>query len=191
MRCNLPQETKTKKLNSLPSDLLELAEELIADKFDVKEEVVEKKSRPNFPGSIPKREEYDWIGVDTVSISPGDVFVDPNAVSSFTRHRSDEVRTRIDFFSRRRIASVSIAIPTTRGIRDSICRLDQANLPRDNRKILMSSRFWNELKRDPDIAHYLSYSDRGRGYGMEYVGSMLGCKMFVSPDGTTEVEVSY
>lgn len=49
----LPKEAKTQKLESLPSDLRKLADELIGEKFKV-EEVVERKSRPRFQQEYPR-----------------------------------------------------------------------------------------------------------------------------------------
>lgn len=201
MSYDLPQATKTRKIQSLSGDQRKIAEELIAEKFDVKEEVVESRDSASF------RQEYGFMpGPEVIfqSTPSGpngfyDVLNESHdgpfgGSSSYTRHRADEVRTRVDFYTRRRVSTVAIQRCSTRGIMDALSRLDMENLPRSNRVIRLGRGFWMEFRRDEDVARYMAYRDSGRGYGHdngEYIGHMFGCPIFVAEGIMSEVEVSY
>lgn len=50
MSISLPKELKTSKVETLPDDLKSIAEKMLAEKFGIEEEVLERKSPPSFRG---------------------------------------------------------------------------------------------------------------------------------------------
>ena len=69
MSTNLPQEVQTSKVTTLPDDLKKIAEEMLAEKFGVKEVVTE--SGSPFSGNGKASATY---------VRPDDVFIDPSDV---------------------------------------------------------------------------------------------------------------
>ena len=134
---------KTRKLNSLPSDLKLIAEELIIAKFG--DEVVEKrkekkvaKSTNSFPGDDFFRQEYTFgfdMGRESVTTVDerfiGSSITATEAMVAATRHEP-RVDRRIDFHSRSSYFVTPITRADTRAFRDAIQRLDYEIAP--NRK---------------------------------------------------------
>lgn len=187
---------KTRRLNSLPSDLKSIAEELIVAKFGdeavvkrtVKKEVVKRKSSASFPGYNEFRQEYA-IGIDMgrESITTVDERFISSSISalnemvSATRHEP-RVDRRIDFHSRSSFSTTPITRADTRAFRDAIQRLDYENAPRHKRRASVSHEFARELMSHPDFPMFAAFRDdryRGYNYG-RYVGEMFGVPIFAN-----------
>lgn len=190
---HLPKELRTRKINSLPDDLKGIAEELIAVKFDIKEEVVERKRSSSFPGHDFYRQEYA-VGIDmgfasdeisTSRIADGSI----STAYAMARLRGDSpgIEVSLDFATRERIYRTPITEPTFRGIRDALYRLDEANAPRrDVKAFIGSRRFLDYLRSESDIAFHIAYSERHRGK-REYLGHIFGVPFFVVEGVPTEI----
>jgi hypothetical protein len=179
---HLPKELRTRKINSLPEDLKGIAEELIAVKFDIREEIVTKKR------SRPFRQEYpSGYGIEVSA--DGDIRMGALGEPFMGRFRGDSpgVEVSHDFATRERIYRTPIAEPTFRGIRDALYRLDEANAPRRDVKAFIGSRgFLDYLRSDRDIGQHIAYSDRHRGK-REYLGDIFGVSFFVVEGVPTEI----
>lgn len=184
---------KTRKLNSLPSDLKSIAEELIIAKFG--DEVVEKrkekkvaKSTNSFPGYNEFRQEYT-IGIDMghESITTVDERFIGSSISTLNEmvtatRREPGVDRRIDFYSRSSYFTTPITRADTRAFRDAIQRLDYENAPRHKRRASVSPQFARELMSHPDFPMFAAFRDdryRGYNYG-HYVGEMFGIPIFAT-----------
>lgn len=188
---------KTRKLNSLPSDLKSIAEELIIAKFG--DEVVEKrkekkvaKSTNSFPGYDEYRQEYGHIGIDMglgsheatlirltkYDDGHGNAFVVPEHQT--TRRGEPGVDRRVDFYSRSYHFVTPITRADTRAFRDAIQRLDYENAPRHKRRASVSPDFARELMSHPDFPQFAAFrEDRYRGYRYgRYIGEMFGVPIF-------------
>lgn len=177
---HLPKELRTRKINSLPDDLKGIAEELIAVKFDIKEEVVERKRSSSFPGHDFYRQEYA-VGIDMGFAS--------DTAYAMARLRGDSpgIEVSLDFATRERIYRTPITEPTFRGIRDALYRLDEANAPRrDVKAFIGSRRFLDYLRSESDIAFHIAYSEGHRGK-REYLGHIFGVPFFVVEGVPTEI----
>lgn len=182
---------KTRKLNSLPSDLKSIAEELIIAKFG--DEVVVKrkekkvvKSTSSFPG-LSKQDPRDYqFGIDM------GLRFDETAVARFAESvsqsefygrfesREPRVDRKVDFYSRSSYFTTPITRADTRAFRDAIQRLDYENAPRHKRRASVSPNFARELMSHPDFPRFAAFRDdryRGYRYG-NYVGEMFGVPIF-------------
>lgn len=178
-----------RKLNSLPSDLRSIADELIADKFPeekpkAKKEVVKRKA------SNPFRQEYGYtefghigidmgFGGDEKSIARFAAAFDESSVHHFTRNEPS-VDRRIDFHTRSSYFVTQIARADTRAFRDAIQRLDYENAPRHKRRASVSPEFARELMSHPDFPQFAAFRDdryRGQRTG-RYIGEMFGVPIF-------------
>lgn len=188
---HLPKELQTQKTKSLSGELKSIAEELIADKFDVKEEVVTKR------GSSFRRDVHSSQGEYTVGIDMGfgsdetaftglREITDDTEMVSF-RRTGPGVTEKIDFFSRKRCVSTPIVKPDTYGVQDALQRLDCANAPRNGRKAIVSPKFAHELKSSPYFAHYAYRDERHRGSREQYLATVFGVPVFVVPDAYCEM----
>ena len=184
------QDLQTKKTRSLPDDLKKIADELIAEKFAVKEEVVERKQAPD-----PFRQEYAYrfdmgfAGSETVTIRQRDVFIDPS-MDSATRVEPG-VERRVDFYSRRIIYSTPIVRADTRAFRDAVYRLDRENAPRNDRKAIIGGGMARELSSHPDFRQFAMFDERNRGSREKYLATMFGVPIFVVEGAMSEIQVSH
>jgi len=185
---------KTRKLNSLPSDLKSIAEELIVEKFGdeavvkklVKKEVVKRKASSPFPGFDEFRQEYA-IGIDMGRKSV--TTVDERFIGTATEaqlyalsRNEPSVQRRIDFHSRSSYFVTPITRADTRAFRDAIQRLDYENAPNYKRRASVSHEFARELMSHPDFPMFAAFRDdryRGQRYG-RYVGEMFGVPIFAN-----------
>lgn len=175
MSRNFPQATKTKKVSSLPDDLKKLAEDLIAEKFDVKEEVVEREAPRPFRQEYPGTSGPD----DRVRVASKDVFIDPH-LGQRLRRGEQGFRERIEVittpWSSRPVATVPVPDPSTHGLRTAITQLKLANIR--PRTFYMIPEFMEHLLvTDREFAHYYnrnadtSKSRHGIIYGIDVVVS--------------------
>jgi hypothetical protein len=185
---------KTRKLNSLPSDLKSIAEELIIAKFGdeavvkkvVKKEVKRAKSSSSFPGFDEFRQEYT-VGFDMgrESVTTVDERFVGSSISALhemvaATRREPGVDRRIDFHSRSSYFVTPITRADTRAFRDAIQRLDYENAPNHKRRASVSPDFARELLNHPDFRYFAGYRDdryRGYRYG-NYIGELFGVPIF-------------
>lgn len=139
----LPQELQTQKINSLSGELRDIAEELLAEKFDIKEEVVPQRD-DSFRGMGPQC----YCGPQYAQRCPahestynnGGQFGSPSeVVGHFDTWR--------DFSRRVQQISIYITSPShiVRGMMELLEKADMENWPRYRRTFIMA----------PDIARYL------------------------------------
>lgn len=189
---------KTRKLNSLPSDLKSIAEELIIAKFGdevvekpkaKKKEVVKRKASASFQ----RYDEYGFtdfaIGIDMgrESITTVDERFIGSSISALNEmvtatRREPGVDRRIDFYSRSSYFTTPITRADTRAFRDAIQRLDYENAPNYKRRASVSHEFARELMSHPDFPMFAAFRDdryRGQRYG-RYVGEMFGVPIFAN-----------
>lgn len=190
---------KTRKLNSLPSDLKSIAEELIIAKFGdeavvkkvVKKEVKRAKSSSSFPGfdEFSYFDGFGHIGIDMgrESITTVDERFIGSSISALNEmvtatRREPGVDRRIDFHSRSSYFTTPITRADTRAFRDAIQRLDYENAPNYKRRASVSHEFARELMSHPDFPMFAAFRDdryRGQRYG-RYVGEMFGVPIFAN-----------
>lgn len=193
---------KTRKLNSLPSDLKSIAEELIIAKFGdeavvkkvVKKEVKRAKSSSSFPGhSIKSFGDYT-VGID-MGFGADEELIARFAEAKFATQMVSERRIepgvdrRVDFYTRSYHFVTPITRADTRAFRDAIQRLDYENAPRHKRRASVSPDFARELVRDIDFGYYAAFRDdryRGYNYG-SYVGELFGVPIFATPGVYPEI----
>lgn len=194
---------QTRKLNSLPSDLKLIAEELIIAKFGdevvekPKKEVVKRKASNPFRGFDEVgffHQEYGHIGIDMGRESVttvderfiGSSITATEAMVAATRREPGReyfhgiVDRRIDFHTRSSYFVTPITRADTRAFRDAIQRLDYENAPRHKRRASVSHEFARELMSHPDFRYYAGYRDdryRGYRYG-NYIGELFGVPIF-------------
>lgn len=181
---------KTRKLNSLPSELKLIAEELILEKFGDDAVVPRKekkvvKSTSSFQ-RYSKQDPRDYqFGIDmglrfdeAAFAGFAESFSQSN-VSTFTRSEPG-VDRRVDYESRSMYFATPIVNPSTRAFRDSIQRLDYENAPRHKRKATVSPGFARELMSHPDFPQFAAFrEDRYRGYREgHYIGELFGVPIF-------------
>lgn len=183
---------KTRKLNSLPSDLKSIAEELIIAKFGdeavvkkaVKKEV-RKKSSSSFPGiSIKSFGDFTvgidmGLGLDEESITR---FAEAKFATSMVTSTRNEpsVERRVDFYSRSSYFVTPITRADTRAFRDAIQRLDYENAPNRERQATVPYEFARELMSHPDFPQFAGFREdryRGRNNG-QYIATLFGVPIF-------------
>lgn len=189
---------KTRKLNSLPSDLKSIAEELIIAKFGdevvekpkvKKKEVVKRKASASFQ----RYDEYGFtdfaVGIDMgrESITTVDERFIGSSISALNEmvtatRREPGVDRRIDFHSRSSYFVTPITRADTRAFRDAIQRLDYENAPNYKRRASVSPQFARELMSHPDFPMFAAFrEDRYRGYRYgRYIGEMFGVPIFAT-----------
>lgn len=167
---------KTRKLNSLPSDLKSIAEELIIAKFG--DEVVEKRKEKKVAKSTNSFPGYGHIGVEdyTIGIDMGRESITTIDARRFgasisaaqemvtATRREPGVDRRVDFYSRSSYFTTPITRADTRAFRDAIQRLDYENAPNYKRRASVSPQFARELMSHPDFPMFAAFrDDRYRG----------------------------
>ena len=168
MPTKLPQELKTSKVESLDGDLRSIAEQLIADKFGVKEEVVEKKSQASFPQCTCDPGFALRCVIHEPSSAPVRQGLDSYAswdVNRLARNR-EYIRTQDISF---------------RGIRELLVWADRKNLPQGKRRFLIGAYEKQILMRDMDFMQYVrAYMREGQrmqiyGCDVEIIASRHSC----------------
>ena len=183
----MQQPLQRRKLNSLPSDLRKIADELISAKFpeEPKKKGVRKKSSSSFPGyDVYYHRDYA-VGIDMGLGADEELvarFAEAKFAASMVSERRIEpgVDRKVDFYSRSSYFTTPITRADTRAFRDAIQRLDYENAPRHKRRASVSPDFARELMRHPDFPQFAAFrEDRYRGYRYgHYVGEMFGVPIF-------------
>lgn len=182
------QTLQRRKLNSLPSDLRKIADELIAAKFPEPKKEVRKISSSPFPGFNEFRQEYGHIGIDMGFASYeesafgfSDDGIAASTLVTATRHEPG-VDRRINFHTRSSYSVTQITRADTRAFRDAIQRLDYENAPHNRRRASVSPQFARELMSHPDFPMFAAFrEDRYRGYNYgHYIGEMFGVPIFAT-----------
>lgn len=146
MRSGLPKATQTAKLQSLPDDLRKIADDLLAEKFGVEEEVVEK-STASFQYDVRTDERSDArlnaIQFDTAyDIRRGRRFPDP-------------IKVEVQPWDGRRTATVLVNAPSERHLVNALDHFDYEGIPSKERYFFMSHRFYDYVLRDPILQRSL------------------------------------
>lgn len=171
----------SQKVKSLPADLKEIADELIANKFP--EEVKRAKSRDTF------RQEYTPFGVglggvdgfDGRAIDPRDVFFDPSRPSRREGYR-DGVFVEVRPWDRSRVAKVRIREPSFASLMDGLRKLDRENVVR-NRRFVMNPDFYNHAMNDSGMRDFVHFRESRHGGGTStFAAEIFGCKIIESPE---------
>lgn len=137
----LPKELQTRKVKSLPDKDRKLVEELLAEKFDIREEVVPKRDdyfRQEYSGSI---ERQGFVGV-----SRKDFFIDPTDGS----YGRNGITFGVDPETRSRLARAKISLRGNPelGVLEARRNLDNNNVPSRVRKIYIHRDRLHYLMRD-------------------------------------------
>lgn len=165
----LPQELRTKKTNSLPSDLKDIAEQLIGEKFGFEEEVVERKSHDPFPRVGFGFDEFE-----------------PSSRDSGGRDRdvSDIRVNHAPWNMHARIAEIEITYPSWDNLLNALRKMDMQNIrPREPKTFAMHPEFYRFFMRTDDARMYFKQSmgARPRPGERQLVGHIVGCDVIVTP----------
>lgn len=170
----LPHGVQTKKVKSLPDDLKSIAEELIADKFGIVEEVVPEVD--DFFHDPRFRQEFPT--------GPDEVFFGPRMDDR--RDRRGDVgflQVRQEPWSRLRVAEIEITYPSYENLVRAMRELDINNIrDREKREFVFHPEFYHFLMRDMQIARYMRHTERGtwREGEKQVVGELMGCNVIVT-----------
>lgn len=132
----LPAELQTRKVKSLSDDQRKLVEDLLADKFDIKEEVAPKKAK-----SFPGRDGWDVNGLN-------EIFNRPDVDNRWNDRRQPTIQVERTPWNDSRIAKVEVHYPDERSLIDAFRLLDTQTGTRHRRKIFVGRMFFHELMRD-------------------------------------------
>lgn len=166
----LPAELRTKKVNSLQGDLKSIAEELLAEKFGIEEEVIREQSRDPFldgPGDTFGFTQIRSRDGRTVAIS-SDFY---ERIRRVNRGYRDEIEISPSFRSNR--VEARLRSPDARNMDDliSACRrLDLLNPRKQDRKIFASRHFMSTLQFESSLGwnrHHGPGAPIAEIYGME------------------------
>lgn len=168
MSISLPQELKTQKLKSLKGDARKLAEELLAEKFDIKEEVVPE--RDPFRGQatgICQCSNPAFLQCNVHGIKPS-MGMGPNGYNSFTT----------SFQGQRRAFSTYVSSPHVieNSIRQLIRDADSQNMRHEGRVIHMSREMWDVFRHQTNIMY-------GHGMAEGVLPRIYGCDVEVASFG--------
>ncbi len=187
----LPKELKSQKTNSLPDDLKAIAEELIAKKFDVREEVI-----PEVDDFFldPDDRRFGRGGMGHFGIDPAFAesrgrphsFADEPSMGDrrgFRDRDVSDVRVQIQPWDRLRVAEVEISYPTFDNLVVANRKLDMENIRRVRpREFIMHPEFYNFLCRDQQVGMYLQHYDGRRvpEGAKEVIGEIMGCQIVIA-----------
>lgn len=157
----LPKQSQTHKLKSLSGKLRDIAEELIADKFGIKEESLAFNS--DFPflhhSVTDLQDPFDELGTHP------HVSSEPHVRD---KHGGPGIQTRYDYMKSFRIIQISIYRPYVICILEAINKLDIRGLDNGrNRKIIMTPDFWNRLRKDSTLPMEAAMAHSIYGCGIE------------------------
>lgn len=175
---NLPQEARTNKVETLPDDLKSIAEEMLAKKFGVEEEVV--REEPPFDPFLRIHESHTATDDGFLQASTTTTEYDYRGRRGFL----NDIQISIQPWDRRKIAQVNVNAPSERHIRDAIDNFEWSAVPRYGRQWVFNPRFWNYLKSDPRMGMSTSHKPTPREWreGVEVsVAYLYGIPVTVSP----------
>lgn len=180
MRSNLPQATKTKKLSSLPEDLLSIAEELIASKFGIEEEVVEQQAPASF---CPHPGCSNGVGCrrhTTIDGGQAEVYAQQDIRDFGARgYRESEIYYERSWGGRN-VATIRVVDPSEACIINTLRTIDAQNI-RGDRTFIMSRRFFNTMMREPRIYREMQCIDRSMSYNVgQVIGRIFGCNVVIN-----------
>lgn len=175
----LPQELKTQKTNSLPDDLKKIAEELIAKKFDVREEVIPEVDDFFLDPRMGHRSSDPFAG------RPDSFFNEPGMGPRPFRGRDvSDITVQTRPWDRLRVAEVEISYPSFDNLVIANRKLDMENIRSGRRReFIMHPEFYSFMRRDRDVGlHLQSYSSGRVPEGAkDVVGEIMGCLVIISP----------
>lgn len=164
----LPPELQTRKVRSLTGDAKKLVEDLLAEKFDIKEEVVKKKSSPSFPEMV----EFDPRFVNGFNPNVGN------------RQLGGIIRVEVQPWNGDRIAKVEVNYPDSHSLKRALIELDNHLGHGRARKIYMGRRFLHEMMRDFDFERSTRFYDRRMNFPEgteEVIGEIFGFPIVAIP----------
>lgn len=174
MPIKLPAELKTNKVDTLPDDLRFIAEEMLAKKFDIPEEVPPKRG-----GSFRVQPvESAWTTAGTQQTYYGVEF-EPS-YGRGGRQSGNGIKVRLEPWSGHRVAEISVREPTIDSLMRAIRTFDEEMIDGD-RTFIMSPRFWHYLARDPNNFRYIRklHKPRFQEGVKPVIAELLGCDVIV------------
>jgi len=173
MSIKLPKELQTTKVKSLPKETRKLVEELLAEKFDIREEVVKPKA------SDPFRREYTPSNGANAFYGIREDAIFGQSTDGGNGY-GDRVSTGFDVRTRRYMANTGISRSgnAEAGIAKAIHYMDMANIPYKGRKIFISARRMQYLLQEPQIGMSANVDHRYYEYN--------GCEIVVIPETQQE-----
>lgn len=166
---SLPQVVKTQKTSSLPDDLKNIAAQLIADKFGIKE----------------KKPQSSWGEFPSGQGGPAAIFNQSNMDGGFwerQRGYRDGITVKEEPWSRRRIASVSVSVPSFAALESARRRLLNENIRHDMIFVMEPEFFRALMCDDPDFSAYFMESYMPHKEGVRNVsGQIMGIDVQVTP----------
>lgn len=160
----LPQELKTSKVKALPDDLKKIAEEMLAKKFDIKEEVVFPKWEDPFLDI--NRGAFAGTGFNGAGGATTTQFF-----GEFQPGYQDQIYVESQPWSNNRVAKLRIRHPAENELISALQRFDKQNM-RGKRSFIMSREFCDYVR------SWWRFTQHG---GIEGVGQIFGCDVIVSP----------
>lgn len=137
----LPAELQTKKVKSLSGDAKKLVEDLLAEKFDIKEEVAPKKAKSFRPS------EAAW-GLGGFKDSVFGIESAPDVRDGRGMGRRRDIEVSVQPWNGLRIAKLEVDYPDEGSLIDAFRQLDNEMGRRERRKVFVGRRFLRELMRD-------------------------------------------
>jgi hypothetical protein len=169
----LPPVLQTAKRNSLPKDLKSIADELIAEKFGIEEEVVERKAPNPFQGGFAQEFPNGTNVDDRIRGRQG----------SFPNNITVEVRP----WDNLRLARIEVISPTYGGLVNAMRAFDMQNLTRE-RALVVNPSWWNYMLADMRLRELIIQRHGVRYEGtMPVVAEVFGCKVVEYPGVRTAV----
>lgn len=190
MSTSLPQEVQTSKVTTLPDDLKAIAEEMLKEKFGVKE--VQDVSPDPFPDDYPKtKTDGQDAGNARATTTTADAWCGNSFCSSCVggpeRGCGGFIQTRVDFQRRQRVFSIAISQPDSRVFHDGINKMQRELNVRPHEITLRASKpFLQRMLSDPEAQYFFKqkYEPGHRDY---IVGQMFGVNIAVVPEGSYAV----
>lgn len=153
----LPKELRTKKVNSLDGELRDMAEELLAEKFGIAEEVVREKSPDRFQAGVSAYAPHKHGTTYGVGGTYGHHYVKPVEQQSDIWVTTDPLR-------RQRRASIKINEPKLQYIANAIDEFAKEGIPLTGATLTMDSEFYRQL--EVEVPHF----PPGRGMHPKIMG---------------------
>lgn len=169
----LPKELQTQKTSSLPDDLKKIAEELIADKFGVEEEVVQ--VNPDDFFLDPRK----------FANGPDSFFYEPNVRDRGGR-RGDVSNIQVrpaPWSLHSRIAEIEITYPSWDNLLIARREMQMQNIrPHGKPWFIMHPEFYHFFMRTEDARMNFrqNFSRRAEG-AHDVTGEIMGCDVIVTP----------
>lgn len=183
MPISLPKELKTQKTNSLPDDLKSIAEQLIADKFGIQEEVV-----PQVDDFFldPRMGHFGFDPAFGESRSRATIFADEPNVRDRGGRRGDVSNIQVrpaPWSLHSRLAEIEITYPSWDNLLIARREMDMQNIRARNKpKFIMNPEFYHFFMRTEDARMNFrqSFGRRPVEGAHDVAGEIMGCDVIVT-----------